>query len=79
MTGDPPIDLPGDLPTDTEFAEFLGRQRWFSGHGSIEVTGVRRLARLVDDPPVDVLMLDAKVDDGETVCADVPVRNVNRN
>ena len=67
MTAGLPLDLPVDLPSDAEFAEFLGRQRWFSGHGSVEVTGVRRLARLVDDPPVDVLMLDARVDDGATV------------
>ncbi len=65
--GDLPVDFPVDLPSNAAFAEFLGRQRWFSGRGSIEVTDVRRLARLVDDPPVDVLMIDARVDDGETV------------
>ncbi|HEY5032099.1 MAG TPA: aminoglycoside phosphotransferase [Actinomycetes bacterium] len=55
-------------PTHEELAEFLGRQRWFAGqHGSIAVTDVRTLARLVDDPPVDVLMIDAEVDGGETV------------
>jgi maltokinase len=55
-----------DSPTYAELAEFLGRQRWFSGrHGSVTVTGVRRLARLVDDPPVDVLLIDSTVDGRE--------------
>jgi maltokinase len=50
-------------PTFAELADFLSRQRWFSGrHGSVTVTGVRTLARLVDDPVVDVLMIDATVD-----------------
>jgi maltokinase len=58
----------GDLnggPSYEELAEFLSRQRWFSGqHGSVAVTGVRSIARLFDDPPVDVLMIDTTVDDG---------------
>jgi maltokinase len=50
-------------PTLDELADFLRRQRWFSGrHGSVTVTGVRTLARLVHDPPVDVLLIDAEVD-----------------
>ena len=57
------------LPDFAELADFLSRQRWFSGrHGPVTVTGVRRLARLVEVPPVDVLMkLDAAVAAGGTV------------
>ncbi len=56
-------DAEGVSPSFTELAEFLSKQRWFSGrHGSVTVTGVRRLARLVESPPVDVLMIDATVD-----------------
>jgi maltokinase len=71
-----PTGEPTDEPTDetatpqgpdlAELADFLGRQRWFSGrHGSVSVTGVHHLARLFDDPPVDVLLVDATVDGGD--------------
>jgi maltokinase len=55
-------------PTPQELADFLSRQRWFSGrHGSVQVTGVRHLARLVEDPPVDVMLIDVTVDGRESM------------
>ena len=55
-------------PDFEELADFLSRQRWFAGrHGSVVVTGVRKLARLVENPPVDVLMVDATVDGRDSV------------
>ena len=65
MTGWTPADALDGLPAPHELADFVGRQRWFSAHGgSPRVTGVRALARVHDDPPVDVLLLD--VDDQGT-------------
>lgn len=55
-------------PDFGELADFLSRQRWFSGgHGSVVVTAVRRIARLVEHPPVEVVMVEASVDGGEPV------------
>jgi maltokinase len=50
---------PTDLPSADELAGYLAGQRWFSsGDGEVTVTRVRSLARLVQDPPVDVLLVD---------------------
>jgi len=56
------------IPGPQQLAEFLSHQRWFSGRrGSITVTGVRQLARLVDDPAVDVVLIDVTVDERESM------------
>jgi maltokinase len=54
------------LPSAGELAEFLSGQRWFSGRGSeVEVLSVRRLARLVEDPVVELLLVTARPTDGD--------------
>ncbi len=54
------------LPSAEELADFLSAQRWFSGRGSVvEVVEVRRLARLVDDPVVELLLVTARPVDGD--------------
>jgi maltokinase len=54
--------LAGGAPPDpAELAAFVSRQRWFSAHGAEPVvTDVRLLARVSDDPPVDVLLLEVE-------------------
>jgi maltokinase len=56
----------GPLPRKPDVVAFLSAQRWFSGRdGQVDVTAVRRLATLQDDPRVDVLLVDVQVDDAE--------------
>jgi maltokinase len=65
-------------PSADELAEFLGRQRWFSGrHGSVTITAVRQLARLVHEPTVDVLMIDVTVDDRESMTYQLEVERTH--
>jgi maltokinase len=47
-------------PSPDELAAYLSGQRWFSGRGlPVQVTGVTVLARVVEHPTVDVLLVDA--------------------
>jgi maltokinase len=56
------VDLRG-LPSAAELAAYLGAQRWFSRRGGeVEVLGVRPVAHLLDDPAVDVLLVDTRTD-----------------
>jgi hypothetical protein len=62
----PPSRSEQHLPTSAELAEFLSAQRWFSGRGSeVEVLAVRRLARLVEYPTVELLLVSARPADGD--------------
>jgi maltokinase len=57
---------PENLPSADELAEFLAAQRWFSGRGrEVEVLEVRRLARLAEEPVVDLLLGTARPVDAE--------------
>ncbi len=66
----PMTDEPAELPSTDDIARYLSGQRWFAGRdGAIEVTGVRRLATLLDHPSpevvrVDELLVDVRVDGG---------------
>ncbi len=71
------------LPSADEFAEFLSAQRWFSGRGSqVEVVEVRRLARLLDDPVVELLVVTARPLDGAAaryqIAVECPAEPVQR-
>ena len=62
----PPSSSEEHLPAAPELAEFLSAQRWFSGRGeAVEVVEVRRLARLLEDPLVEVLLVSAQPVDGD--------------
>ena len=61
----PPSRSEEHLPTADELADFLSGQRWFSGRGGpVEVVEVRTLARLHEDPVVEVLLVTARPADG---------------
>ncbi len=48
------------VPGREELASYLSGQRWFSGRGApVQVTGVTQLARIVEQPSVEVLLVEA--------------------
>jgi maltokinase len=62
-------------PTADELAAFLSEQRWFSGRGShVEVSAVRAVARLVQDPVVDLLLVTARPQDRDEAVYQVAVK-----
>ena len=70
-------------PTASELAAFLSSQRWFSGRGSpVEVSQVRTLARLQEDPVVEIVLVTATPVDGAAaryqVIVEVPRAPVDR-
>ncbi|MFI5098973.1 MAG: aminoglycoside phosphotransferase [Actinomycetes bacterium] len=70
----PPSSSEEHLPSAGDLGEFLSAQRWFSGRGTgVEVVEVRRLARLVDDPVVELLLVTARPVDGATACYQIAV------
>jgi maltokinase len=79
----PPSPSEEHLPTAHELAEFLSAQRWFSGRGGpVEVLEVRSLARMLEDPLVEVLLVTVRPGDGEVaqyqVVVECPVEPVPR-